>query len=147
MATLRHTRYQIAIIEHDQLLMIRFADATSNFWLLPGGGREPEESEIACVEREAWEELGVQVAVEGLILHQQDQPDPTYQAFKTYRCRIIAGRPKPGYETPNPNDPSAGIAEVGWVNLAAPQTWPSLIVNDLYTFTILQQLRQALNYT
>ncbi len=146
MATLRHTRYQIAIIEHDQLLLIRFANASTSFWLLPGGGREPHESEIACVEREAWEELGVRVAVEGLILHQQNQPDETYQAFKTYRCRIVAGTPMPGSETPNPNDPSAGIVELGWVNLAAPQTWPSLIVNNFYTFTILQQLRQALGY-
>ncbi|ABX07364.1 MAG TPA: NUDIX hydrolase [Herpetosiphon sp.] len=146
MATLRHTRYQVAIMDHDCLLLIRFASATTTFWLLPGGGREPDESENDCLIREAWEELGVRIVVEGLILHQQDQPDQTYQAFKTYRCRIIEGTPQPGYETINPNDPSAGIVEVGWVDLTAPETWPALIVNNLYTFKLLQQLRQSLGY-
>ena len=51
---MRHTRYQGAIIKDDQILLIKHTEHASgrSFWVIPGGGREPGETEMACVARE-----------------------------------------------------------------------------------------------
>jgi ADP-ribose pyrophosphatase YjhB (NUDIX family) len=52
-------RYQAAIVEDDRILMLKVWDHAHSghtFWLIPGGGREPGESEEDCVKREVREE-------------------------------------------------------------------------------------------
>lgn len=53
----RTIRYQGAIIQDDCVLLIRYRDPQSErtFWMVPGGGREPHESEEECVQREMHE--------------------------------------------------------------------------------------------
>lgn len=54
---MRHTRYQGAIIKDDQILLIKHTEHETgrSYWVIPGGGREPGETEMACVKREMWE--------------------------------------------------------------------------------------------
>ena len=57
MVTLRHTRYQAAVLHDEALLLVRcaFRDGPT-VWMLPGGGREEDEDEATCVVREVHEE-------------------------------------------------------------------------------------------
>ena len=70
----RLIRYQGAIIQDDQLLLIKHHELASGreYWILPGGGREPGESEEDCVIREMMEETGLTVAVERLLMEDAD---------------------------------------------------------------------------
>ena len=46
MTTLRHTRYQAAVIQDGAILLVRCAFRNGpTIWLLPGGGREDGEDE------------------------------------------------------------------------------------------------------
>jgi 8-oxo-dGTP pyrophosphatase MutT (NUDIX family) len=57
LVTLRHTRYQAAVVRNGAILLVRcqFADGSA-FWMLPGGGREDDEDDVECVVREVAEE-------------------------------------------------------------------------------------------
>ncbi len=146
----RTIRYQAAIIENDHLLLLKVNDRASGqtFWVIPGGGREPNETEEECVQREVHEETYLCVEVDRVILDEQATPEDTmYQRLKTYRCRIVAGKPRPGIEPEFDTADHVTIAEVGWFDLRDPTTWDSLASNDPITYPLLQRLRSALDYT
>ena len=67
---MRQTRYQGAIIQDDKMLLIRHMEHESgrSYWVIPGGGREVGETEMACVRRELWEETNLTVHVERLLV-------------------------------------------------------------------------------
>ena len=118
----RTIRYQGAIIQDDCVLLIRFRDPLSDrtFWLIPGGGLEPDETEEECVRREMREETNLQVRVERLLLEGED-PAGVYPRLKTYLCRAESGTPSPGYE-PGPLIPEGyGIIETGWFPIGQTQ--------------------------
>ena len=50
---------------HGRILMGRHADG--GVWLLPGGAIEPEETPADAAVREAWEETGLHVRLDGLV--------------------------------------------------------------------------------
>ena len=51
------TRYQGAIIKDHHILLIKQTEHASgrSYWLIPGGGIEPGETEEVCVQREVLE--------------------------------------------------------------------------------------------
>jgi 8-oxo-dGTP diphosphatase len=64
-------------------------------WEFPGGKREPGEAFEQCLVRELREELGVEIAVDGLfeeIIH--IYPEKTVR-LKFFFCRLLAGEPQP----------------------------------------------------
>ncbi|MDA1280690.1 MAG: NUDIX domain-containing protein [Chloroflexi bacterium] len=89
----RRVRYQATIIKDDNVLMLKVRDHALSgniFWVIPGGGREPDESEEECVKREVLEETHLHVEIERLV-HQTDVSDDMYSLEKTYACRKLAG--------------------------------------------------------
>ena len=75
----RSTRYQGAIIRDHQILLIKQTEHASgrSYWLLPGGGIEPDETEERCVQREVLEETGLHVLVQDLLLDEPASPGGT----------------------------------------------------------------------
>lgn len=147
MGTTRRIRYQAAILRDDEILLIRHREHADGhtYWLLPGGGIEPGESEIACVQREVREETNLGVEVEGLLLDDLLQyiEDGPYKRYKTYLCRPIAGEASPGYE-PEPNAAAIyAIDEVKWFSLFDETTWDELILNDAITLSGLRRIQVA----
>ncbi len=64
-------------------------------WEFPGGKREPEESDEACLRRELLEELGIEVRVEELVeelVH--EYPDKAVR-LRFFRCSLTGGEPQP----------------------------------------------------
>ena len=67
---IRDIRYQAAIIDNRQILLIQHHEHASgrSYWLLPGGGREKDESPEQCLIREVQEETGLMITIERLLL-------------------------------------------------------------------------------
>ena len=145
----RFARYQGAIVRDDHILLIQHAhhEDERSYWLIPGGGIEPGESEQACVAREMLEETNLRVRVERLLLDELAEPGGVYQRRKTYLCAVEAGEASPGYE-PEPDAAAAyGITAVAWFDLRSPAVWPDEVLADPITRPLLQRVRAALGYT
>jgi 8-oxo-dGTP pyrophosphatase MutT (NUDIX family) len=137
LATLRDIRYQAAIIRDDCILLLQcaFRDGITA-WILPGGGREEGEDELACVAREVREETGLTVQVEGLLSDVPTQPpDGTYSRLRTYHCTVLSGEAAPG----GGEGPNAELTDVWWLPLDQ-ATWPDAIVSDAFLYPQLVRL-------
>jgi 8-oxo-dGTP pyrophosphatase MutT (NUDIX family) len=143
----RTTRYQGAIVQDDCVLLIRYRDPLSErtYWLIPGGGQEPDESEEACVQREMREETNLEVHVERLLLDLDDLGG-VYLRRKTYLCRVLSGVSSPGYEPGPPIPDGYGIIETGWFHLGRPETWGVEVHQDRITCSMLRHIQKALGY-
>ncbi len=142
----RIVRYQGAIIADDgKILLIQHREHGTGraYWLLPGGGREDDESEAECVRREMQEETTLDVIVERLLLDEAAIPGGIYQRLKTFLCRPVAGTAAPGYE-PEPEAAEYAIVAVGWWDLYDESTWHLSIIADPITSTVLRRIRTAL---
>jgi 8-oxo-dGTP pyrophosphatase MutT (NUDIX family) len=144
----RHTRYQAAILRGAEILLIKHrehADGRS-YWVLPGGGREADETEIDCVRREVLEETNLDVSVLELLL---DEPSfiengGPYRRFKTYLCHPLSAEAAPGYE-PEPDAAAVyAIVEVAWFHLGDETTWNEILLHDPIIAPLLRRIRAAL---
>ena len=144
----RTIRYQGAIIRDHHILLITHTEYQTgrSYWVIPGGGIEPDETEEACVQREMQEETNLRVHVQSLLLDEPSTPGGIYQRRKTYICHVLEGEAQPGYE-PEPDVASTyGITAVGWFDLRHPATWNDQVVQDPITYPQLQRIQAALGY-
>jgi len=146
------TRYEAAIIQDDQLLLLKVWDHTytgKTFWVIPGGGKHPGETEADCVKREALEETHLQVEIDRLVLEEPDLPPPEglYEQVKTYACRIIGGDAQPGLEPEVDTPEKITIKEIGWFDLRDTHGWETITPIGPYAFQKMQRLRKALGYS
>jgi 8-oxo-dGTP pyrophosphatase MutT (NUDIX family) len=142
------TRYQGAIIQDHQLLLLRQIEHASGriYWQIPGGGIEPDETEEQCVRREMLEETGLSVRVDSLLLDEPSAPDAKHQRWKTYRCTVLAGEAYPGSEPEAIYADAYSFIEVGWFDLRYPATWSDRIEAHSSIYAWLQRVREALGY-
>ncbi len=145
---MRHTRYQGAIINEDQILLIKHTEHKSgrSFWVIPGGGREAGETEMACVVREMWEETNLVVRVERLLVETALPNDPFNKIRKTYLCTIVSGEAAPGHEPEADAAAHYAITEVAWFDLRSEESWEASIFTNQIAYPVLQEIRRALGY-
>jgi ADP-ribose pyrophosphatase YjhB (NUDIX family) len=82
---------RVAIERDDAILVVRHETPTGGFWCLPGGKVDAGESYAAAAVREAAEEAGIIVTLEGVILIVDDAADRLELLF---RAVIVAGEPR-----------------------------------------------------
>jgi 8-oxo-dGTP pyrophosphatase MutT (NUDIX family) len=143
----RDIRYQAAIIHDRRILLIQHREHASgrSYWLLPGGGREADETPEQCLIREVREETGIAVTIERLLLDDPAPAGDVYQRFHTYLCRPHTFAAAPGAE-PEPEAAALyAIAAVGWHALYDETAWDAQIVTDRLTAPLLRRIRGALS--
>jgi 8-oxo-dGTP pyrophosphatase MutT (NUDIX family) len=146
---IRNIRYQAAIIHDRQILLIQHREHASkhSYWLLPGGGREADETPEQCVVREVQEETGLGVRVERLLLDDPAPPGDTYQRFHTYLCEPSTFAASPGME-PEPEASAVyAITAVDWLPLDVEANWNPHVLSDPLTAPLLRRIRHALGDT
>jgi 8-oxo-dGTP pyrophosphatase MutT (NUDIX family) len=102
----RDTRVQIVIVENGRYILLEHLAIKENktFWGLPGGGREPGESDEEAAIREAGEETGLSITLLP-VKHEVQLSGETfiYSRIVTFLAYPISGEAKVGYE------PEAGL--------------------------------------
>ena len=130
------TRYQCAIIQNGQILLVKQHGTEGyEWWNVPGGGREENETEGECVIREAKEETNLDVKIECLLIDGASHRHSPYQFFKTYLCTPISEKAKP--------DHFESYA-VQWFDLNDESAWGLEVLNNETSFVMLQRIRDAL---
>jgi 8-oxo-dGTP diphosphatase len=83
------------VARHSRLLITRrrAGDHLGGLWEFPGGKREAGESFEECLRRELMEELGIEIAILGLLESiDHDYPDKSVR-LQFYRCRWRRNEP------------------------------------------------------
>ncbi len=145
----RTTRIQAAVIKNQEILLLRVRDdrVGRSFWVIPGGGREPGESDEACLRREVREETHLEVRVERLLFSERSVPGDQYLRTRTYHCTPVGGQARPGSEPELEQDGQVGIAAVGWIPLFDESSWETDLRQDSITAPLLRRIGQALKDT
>ena len=141
MGTLRHTRYQAAVIRDGEILLVccAFRDGPT-VWIFPGGGREDGEDEESCVTREVLEETGLSIRVDRLIIDCPAKPaDGTYRRWRTYQCSVTGGEAAAG----GGEGANAELIDIMWLSLDDERRWPAGIRDDPFLAPQLHAIRDA----
>lgn len=142
----RDIRYQAAIIQNDQVLLLQMRSQQGDvFWLPPGGGREGNETPEECLKREMREETELEVRVERLLFTQPGIPGNTYDQLHTYLCRPISGTARAGSEPEMASMPALDIQGIAWFDLYDSSTWPPPEDMGKITLAWLDKLRMELS--
>jgi 8-oxo-dGTP pyrophosphatase MutT (NUDIX family) len=80
-------RSAVVILEHGKVVLIRRVRAGQTYYLFPGGGIEEGETPEGAAVREAYEELGVVVALDRLLAMVQFEASAQYY----YLARVVGG--------------------------------------------------------
>lgn len=91
--------------QENRIFLVKLTYQRFHPWGLPGGGLEYGESSEAAVIREVWEETGLTVEVEKLLINKTIPPD---KFAMYYFCRIINGV----------FEPSDEVSEYGYFSLS-----------------------------
>lgn len=144
----RTIRYQAAIVQDDHLLLLKMHDRPTGemFWIFPGGGREPGETEEQCVKREVLEETHLHVEVVRFLFEAPDIPLGSYQYLRTYLCRVRSGVARPGCEPEMDSDGHQTIRQIGWFDLRQYNSWDGLLDDKQVTYRLLRRVRAELGY-
>ncbi len=144
---LRHTRIQGLIIQDHKILLIRCYEwrTSISFWVIPGGGPEPGETDEECAIREMKEETGLDVRVGKLLIEQDAFPGGMYKRLKSYICTPIGGQLEPGSEPEDEVD--IEITAVRWFDLKDISPWSADLCQGPFNYPQLQNIRQLLGYS
>lgn len=97
------------IFNEKKVLLVRYKNEKSNFLVGPGGGVFPEEDLFVGLKREIFEETGLHVESEKIILI-EDLLSSKYRIIKIwFLCKLIGGKIQDTEEAK-----IEGITEVGW---------------------------------
>ena len=139
----RHTRFQGAILDGSRVLLIQHHALATNlkYWVMPGGGIEPDESEVECVQREMLEETGLHVSVGRVAVDLIEPRGRLYRRQKTFLCSAVGGDLAPGDE---PEVDNYEITDTTWLDLSDPEGWTSILTGDEWMIPLLWELRVVL---
>lgn len=144
----RHTRYQGLVVKDHHVLLIKHREHATGrgYWVIPGGGLEPGETEHECVIREVSEETNLEIRVERILFDEPVNPEGPYKWVKTYLCRPVSGEASPGYEPEIDAAENYSIVEVRWFDLQDENKWGSDLIQNPFTYPQLVRVRQVLGY-
>ena len=133
----RIVRYQAAVLQDGYILLVKQRGENGyEWWNVPGGGLEANETEEQCIVREVKEETNLKVQIDRLLIDGPSHRHSSYQRFKTYLCFPIEGAARAD---------DAESFDVKWFNLSDESQWRLEVVNNETTFVMLQRIKSALD--
>ncbi|QCR21731.1 NUDIX hydrolase [Pontibacter sp. SGAir0037] len=106
-------------IQDDKLLLVRHQATIANncFWAPPGGGLQFGETVEACLQREFFEETGLQVAVKRFLFLNEFLQPPLHAIELFFEVQILGGQAATGYDPESPADQQL-IEEVAFLPMS-----------------------------
>jgi len=86
------------IVQDNKLLCIKLSDKDGNYYILPGGGQEKNETFIETLKRECLEELGAEIEVQKIRYireyigknHEFAHDDDNHQVEYMFACKLLS---------------------------------------------------------
>ena len=108
------------IIRNNKLLCIKKSDSVGDYYLLPGGGQNKNETFEDTVKRECLEELGAKISVNNLRYireyigknHEFNETDNSHQVDFMFNCNLLT---EPNFELAHEKDDNQSGIE--WIDL------------------------------
>jgi len=128
------TSAKAIIFQNGKLLTIKYLDAEGEWFSLPGGGQEPGETLIQTLQRECFEELGVEIRVGPLryireyigVNHEFTEHDmDAHQIEHIFICKT--GEELPDQPGLNPDPGQVGVAWLPVEDLTRCRLYPKFI--------------------
>ncbi len=111
-------RVRAVIIENGKILTIKRTKTDTEYWGIPGGGVEENETNEEALRREAKEELGVEVEIKSLLLKIISQKKEIFGHEEYfYTCEIIGGELGSGSGPEFSNPRYVGTHAIEWLEI------------------------------
>jgi hypothetical protein len=81
-----------------------------------------------------------------LLLDEPSHPEWVFQWPKTYLCEPVDGEEKPGFEPELEAESDYLIVEVRWFDLRVESTWDPALIEDPFSYSLVQRVRKVLVY-
>ncbi|MDF2880071.1 MAG: hydrolase, family [Clostridiaceae bacterium] len=135
----RAVRCQAVIMKNDKLLVLCHYNRINNeeFWLLPGGEKETNETEEECIKRELKEELNIDVEIVS-VLFDDNENNNDYERYVTFLCvpltnnKIRVGTESNCYKV---------LTKVSWISLKNELKWTNHLKRAQF-FPTLKQIKE-----
>lgn len=105
-------------IEQDQILMVKhqYIGQFDYLWAPPGGGMHFGESAAECLQREFWEETGLEIKIGDFLFVHEFQNDPLHAIELFFEVKRIGGHLHQGRD-PELSPGNQIITQVAFLNL------------------------------
>lgn len=127
----RTVRCQAVIIKNDRILVLRQYNhkRSEEYWMLPGGGLETNESEEECIKREIKEETNLDIDIKMKLFDDSGLGNDVYKRYVTFLCTpITSSSQRVGSE----NDSYREILELVWISFTEEKEWNEYIITDQF---------------
>lgn len=136
----RVVRCQGVILKDRQVLLLRQYNfiRKEEYWMLPGGSLEDNESLEDCVRREIKEEANMDVDIVDVLLDDEGTGIDVYKRYVTFLC-VPKSEGKAGKETASHRK----ILELVWCSLDDESTWNDSIKREQF-IPSMKQIKERL---
>jgi len=138
----REVRCQGVILKDRQVLVMRHYNSLrkEEYWMLPGGGLENNETEEECVIREIKEEANMDVDVIDILLNNEGTGIDVYKRYVTFLC---VPKDKSMGRVGNETDNHRKILDLVWCSLDDENSWSEYIKQEQF-FPTMKSIKERL---
>jgi len=132
------TSAKAIIIKDEHLLVMKHKQSSDEYYILPGGGVNHNESLETALKRECLEEVGAEILVQDIVFvrdyiadnHEFAKQDPGFHQVEImFQCEILNS--KTLHEQTEPDKTQIGVEWVSLKNLANLPLYPKILCKEI----------------